>query len=410
MLAAKLINALGCGTATGPIMDINPRPHQAPSITLRPDAMKKFFDFEFEGPFIEKTLRNLECRVENHGGSYVVTPPSFRADLREEVDLYEELARFYGYNNLPARMPEVLTGRAWELPHLNLIRAAQDALAGMGLMEVYSYTFATPGELEAFESSAPGDPVAIANPLNVEEPFMRVSMVPGLVRTLRANLRKGQDQCAFFEVGKIYYRKDGAYGEDPRAGILLSCPDETSECGESTPMLMFRRLKGLVENLFQQLRGSGIRFKPCPLRGFEASGAAEIHWDGHKIGFMGQAALEDTKHPVWVADIALEPFLPVFQQPARYQAESAFPAVRLDLTVIHKSDFSWEDLVAAVRGAGLDFLEEIQFKYVYVKDGEVRTTLSLVFQSRERSLTQEEVNTRRERLVDHLERNHPLHI
>ena len=410
MMAAHLIKDLGCGTVKAPILDVHPNPYTPREILLRRDAMKTFFEFEFDRTFLADTFRALECKVQDRGEDLCVVPPSFRSDLREEVDLYEEAARFYGYNNLPARMPEVVTGRAWELPHLNLVRAAQDALAGMGLMEVYSYAFASPAELETFESSAPGDPVEIANPLNVEEPAMRVSMAPGLIRTLQANARKGQDQCALFEVGKVYYQKDGAYGEDLRAGILLSCPDGKSERGESPSMRMFRRLKGMLENLFQQLRGRGIRFKPCRLKGFAASGAAEIHLDGRRIGFMGQAAVEDLKHPAWVADIALEPFLPVFQQPVRYQAESNFPAVRLDLTVIHKSDFSWEDLVAAVRSAGLDFLEEIQFKYVYVKDGEVRTTLSLVFQTRERSLTQEEVNAQRGRLVDHLERLYPLHI
>jgi phenylalanyl-tRNA synthetase beta chain len=411
MLAARLIAELDCGRVKGPVLDVHPRPVRAPEILLRTDAMKRFFEFEFEKSFLLKTFRALEFGVEDRGDALRVVPPSFRADIREEVDLYEEAARFLGYNNLPSRMPAVTTGSVWELPHLRLVSTAQDLLAGAGLMEVYSYAFAVRTELEAFEPAVAGGPVEISNPLNAEESALRLSMVPGLLRTLAANTRKGQPRCALFEVGKVYAVKpDGSYAEELRAGVLLSGPRDLGENNEPRPYTFFH-LKGILEDVTGRLRGEGIRFAPdTAIRGFKANGAARLLMGERSIGVMGEVPQDETRYPVWAADIALEPFLPFFDRPPVYRAASAHPPIPIDLTVAHGAGMSWEVLEGAIRAAGLEFLEEVQFKYRYVTDAEIRTTVGLVFQSHDRSLTQEEVNAWRARLAEHLTRHHPVRI
>jgi phenylalanyl-tRNA synthetase beta chain len=411
MLAARLIRELGCGTVRGPVLDVHTQPCRKSEILLHPEAMKRFFEFEFEKSFLLKTFRALEFEVEDRGDALRVVPPSFRADIREEVDLYEEAARFHGYNNLPSRMPAVTTGDVWELPHLRLVSTAQDLLAGAGLLEVYSYAFATRAELEGFEPSVSGQPVEISNPLNAEEACLRMSMVPGLLRTLTSNARKGQNRCALFEVGKVYaLTPEGDYAEALRAGILLSGPREYGENNEPRPFAFFH-LKGILEDVLGRLRGEGIRYVPdAAIQGFKPNGAARILLDGRPIGIMGEVPQDETRFPAWAADISLEPFLLLFDRPPVYQAASAYPSIPMDLTVAHGADLSWEALEAAIRNAGLEFLEELQFKYRYVTGGEIRTTVGLVFQSRERSLTQEEVNAWRARLADHLTRHHPVHI
>ncbi len=409
MLAARLIRDLGCGAVAGPILDAHPRPHEAPVLTLRLPAMQRFFEFEFDRAFILKTLAALEFRVEDLGDTLRVIPPSFRADIREEVDLYEELARFHGYNNLPSHMPAVTTGKVWELPPLALVAAAQDHLAEAGLQEVYSYAFATRKELDTFEPTAPGEPAEIANPLNADEAWMRQSLVPGLVRTLEANLRKGSDRGAFFEVGKVYYRKGDGYGEDLRAGILLSGPREYGENSEPLPFT-FYHLKGVVEVLLERLRAGAVRFEPAAVRGFRPNGSARVIAQGRIVGVMGEAAVEDARFPAWCADLALEPFVDTFKVPPVFKPVAAFPPVRVDLTIAHDAGLAWESLEGAVREAGEPLLEGILYKYRFQATGEVRTTLTLVFQSRERSLTQEEVNAARGRIVAHLTARHPVRI
>ena len=409
MLAARLVRELGCGTVSGAILDLNPRPYRPPVLSLRPEAMNQFFDCVFDRGFILTTLRALEFEIEDVGDAFRVVPPSFRADIKEEVDLYEELARFHGYNNLPSRMPEITTGKVWELPPLALIGATQDILAEAGLQEVYSYTFATPKELASFEAAAPGAAVEIANPLNAEEACMRQSMVPGLVRTLEANLRKGSDRCALFEVGKVYYRMEEGYGEDLRAGLLLSGPREFGDDHQPRPFTFFH-LKGIVESCLSRLRAGSVRFEPASVRGFAPEGSARIHAEGRPVGVIGRAEVEDARFPVWCADLALEPFLGSFRNRPAFKPIPAFPPVRIDLTVAHGPEFSWEALETAIREAAVPLLDEVQFKYRFLAPGEIRTTLTLVFQSHERSLTQEEVNAARERLATHLAARHSLRI
>jgi phenylalanyl-tRNA synthetase beta chain len=409
MLAARLVRELGCGRVEGPILDLHPRPVRPHPLTLRTEALERFFECPFDRAFILRTLRALEFEVEEQGSDYRVVPPPFRADIREEVDLYEELARFYGYNNLPSRMPTITTGKVWELPHLALVSAAQDALVEAGLQEVYSYAFATRRELDAYEDQAPGEPAEIANPLNTEEAWMRRSMVPGLVRTLEANLRKGVERCAFFEVGKVYYRSGEGYGEDLRAGLLLSGPRDFGENREPRPFTFFH-LKGIVEVFLGRLRAVDAAFEPAAVRGFVPNSSARIFAGGAPIGVMGQAVVESARHPVWCADVALAPFLDTFRNPPVFRPVPTFPAVRLDLTVGHDAEFPWVVLERAVRGAGTPLLEEVLYKYRFQTPDEVRTTLTLVFQSHERSLTQEEVNAARERIVKHLTAHHPVRL
>lgn len=409
MLAARMVRELGCGRVEGSVLDIHPRPVRPPALTLRTEALDRFFEHVFDRAFILRTLRALEFEVEERGSDFRVVPPPFRADIREEVDLYEELARFHGYNHLPSRMPEITTGKVWEVPHLALVSAAQDALAEAGLQEVYSYAFATRRELDAYGSHAPGEPAEIANPLNAEEAWMRQSMVPGLVRTLEANLRKGGERCALFEVGKVYHRSGEGYGEDLRAGLLLSGPRDFGENREPRPFTFFH-LKGIVEVFLGRLRAADAAFEPAAVPGFLPNGSARILAGGAPVGVMGQVAVEDARHPVWCADLALAPFLGTFRNPPAFRPVPAFPAVRLDLTVGHDAGFPWAVLEAAVRGAGAPFLEEVLYKYRFQAPAEVRTTLTLVFQSHERSLTQEEVNAARERIAAHLTAHHPVRL
>jgi phenylalanyl-tRNA synthetase beta subunit len=113
---------------------------------------------------------------------------------------------------------------------------------------------------------------------------------------------------------------------------------------------------------------------------------------------------------VWCADLALEPFQGTFRNPPAFKPIGAFPPIRIDLTVAHDPGLPWAALEGAVRAAAEPLLEDVQFKYRFLAPGEIRTTLTLVFQSRERSLTQEEVNAARERLAAHLAVRHSVRI
>jgi phenylalanyl-tRNA synthetase beta chain len=161
------------------------------------------------------------CTVADAGaGAVVVTPPSWRPDLSTPVDLVEEVARLAGYDTIPSRLPAVPPGSGYTVRQRHGTSVSR-ALAGAGLVEVLSYPFVGERTLDGLGLAA-DDPrrraVRLANPLSEEEPWLRTTLLPGLLDALRRNGGRGFGDVALFEVGRVFLPRPGA-GPAPRPGV-----------------------------------------------------------------------------------------------------------------------------------------------------------------------------------------------
>lgn len=400
---AYLIEELKIGKCAHFIYDLYPEKINFPEISLSFKKLDEFFDLSFDPLWVKRVLKGLGFGIEEKDETLLVRVPSYRQDVKEEVDLFEEVGRFYGYDKLPLKLPSFQLGMGWELEEVSLIKKAQDLLAHFGLTETISYIYTKVEEIENFESFEEKKPPSLSNPLNSEEPYLRVSLIPGLLRTYKNNLSKNVKDVDIFEVGKVYSEEENKYKEYNFAAVLVS----GKRFFEKNSIWEFTHIKGIVEKFLLNLGASSLSFKPHFFKGFYENGSCIIEEKGKKIGIIGEVKIE-SPYPVWVSEIWIDPFRETFRKIPQLKPISQFPPIEIDMTIGHLKDLSFKELKEAIEGRNLPNLISIIFKDRFIKEERIFTTITLKFQSFERSLTQEEVNKVREELADYLLTHYPI--
>ncbi|OJX67149.1 MAG: phenylalanine--tRNA ligase subunit beta, partial [Micrococcales bacterium 73-13] len=231
-----LLVALAGGTADdafGGVLDEAAAPEP---IALPAGTVDGLVGADFTAEEIERTLREIGCAVAPNGAAagWLVTPPSWRPDLRMQADLAEEVARVVGYHRIPAVLPVAPPGRG--LTESQRVRRAISAsLAGSGLVEVLCYPFAAEADAERWTPGRPA--VRLANPIDGAAPFLRTSLWPGLVQAARRNRSRGLTDLALFELGRVFLPEPGAaYGSDALPGVAARpAPDVLAGLDASLP-------------------------------------------------------------------------------------------------------------------------------------------------------------------------------
>jgi phenylalanyl-tRNA synthetase beta chain len=214
--AAAMLTVLGGGTlvpgCTHASVDVPPV-----TVTMAPDYPDQVAGMAYGLDTVAGRLRQVGCEVSEDGPVLAVRPPSWRPDLTDPADLAEEVIRLEGYENIPVRMPRATAGRGLTAPQ-RLRRTIGRALAGAGLVEVISSPFSSAADADRMQLS-PDDPrraaVRLVNPIRDEEPLMRTTLVPGLLRVLGRNIGRGFADVALFETGLVFLKRPGATDRAP---------------------------------------------------------------------------------------------------------------------------------------------------------------------------------------------------
>jgi phenylalanyl-tRNA synthetase beta chain len=417
--AARLIVADCGGTVARGVLDERAAPPAPAGLALRLARLTAFLGMEIPADRVVEILRALGLSPERDGGAVRVTVPSWRVDLAAEEDLIEEVIRCEGYDRLPETLPAAFVPRtvprAAQVPD-----RARDLLAGMGLLECQTYSFASAAENAPFAAAAPGTPVVVENPLG--EPFttLRATPVIGLLQSARHNVRRGMKDLAFFEVGTAFgwngektsadeKTGDGRVLERERVGILLAGARSRHWSQTEGANSDFFEGAGIAAAL---MKGLGLGEPRVPFTFEEWSSSylapgrsALVRVGGASAGWVGVlepslAAAWDLTDPV-VADLDLG-VLAAALPPAETSVEppSKFPGSEVDLTVTHPLATSWAALESAVRGGAPAELVAVEAKGRYrgpgVPEGSIKTTMTLRFGSSRGSLAREDVNSWRD--------------
>jgi phenylalanyl-tRNA synthetase beta chain len=188
-----------------------------PPIDLRDGFISSLVGVDYSDAEIVSSLEKIGASVEAGAGVLIVTPPSWRPDLIDQATLAEEVARIVGYERIPSVLPVAPPGRGLTRSQ-RLRRSLSNALAAGGLTEIISYPFESRHQVDLFGAVAAGDVPAmkLANPLDAETPFLRTTLVPGMIEIARRNLSRGLTDLALFEVGVVFQPVAGVpYGSGP---------------------------------------------------------------------------------------------------------------------------------------------------------------------------------------------------
>jgi phenylalanyl-tRNA synthetase beta chain len=401
---AHLLARIGGGTLRPGLIEREGNGRPARSLVLRPARVSALLGVEVEKERQEAILGALGFGVREEKGGVRVDLPSWRLDVVGEADLAEEVARHYGLARIPPALPPAT--------RVGVLRRSQrrerqirGALTGVGLTEVINYAFVAGREAGA-------DPaVRLANPLTEVQDTLRTSLVmPGLVETLRTNLRLGRRDVAVFELGRVFLPEGDRPREQRRLAVLLSGQVQPRHWSVSARPFDLFDIKGLLELLFERLgeeAPSLDRGAPPPPFLHPGRGVV-LSQSGRAIGYAGalhpdvRQAFELKDEPV-VMELETEELLEAPPRVVRFHALDRFPAVQRDLSIVCDEVTPAAEIDARVRAAAGERLRSVSLLDRYtgnqVAAGKVSLTVSLRFQDPERTLTSEEVQAAVEGVV-----------
>ena len=403
--AAYLINQLAGGVVAQGEVDNYPQPLVEKTITLRPERVEHVLGIKVDTAVIKDILTSLQFKVQHDNGSLLVTVPTFRPDVGIEADLIEETARIYGYNNIPDTMIYGQTTQGKRNRRQQLMYDIKNILNGCGLTEVVTYGFVSPKVFDKMNlpaDSALRNALALQNPLSEEQSIMRTVPVPNLLEVLQRNHNRQVQNGAIFEIGKVYYPKQGQNLPDERFTLAMVFSGETEKSWSKSPEPMdFYFAKGVLETLFAEIGLKNARFVRFADPSFHPGRTAAIEADGKMIGVIGELhpnVLENYElpHRAVAVKIDLNDLMEIELEKPQYTQLPKFPAVERDLAVIIKKDIATDDMIAVINKASGKSLKQVQVFDVYqgsqVPEGYKSQAFSLFFQAGDRTLTDEEVS------------------
>lgn len=401
--ASELILNISGGQA-GPVIEVLDKKHfpGPKKITLRAARIERILGIQLPEDQIERFLQSLNLNAEPIVEGWEVSVPPYRFDLNIEVDLIEEIARLYGYTEMPAQALEasLVMQPACET-QLTLTRL-RHYLVDRGYHESISYSFVDP-KLAALFSLDPTHPaLALSNPISADLSVMRTSLWPGLVQAALFNLNRQQSGARFFEAGVCFFPGGQEVKHVPRIAGIATGPAVSAQWGLPKRNVDFFDVKGDLEGLFTfALRGkSDLVFAPGHHPALHPGRCASIQRAGKIIGYVGELHPElqqtlDITLPLYLFELDVEDVLPV-DLPA-YSAPSKYPSMRRDLAFVVRDSVSYHAIQEAVQTLAGDALHDLQLFDIYKGTGiaadQKSVALSLIFQLDSRTMTDEEVDS-----------------
>jgi phenylalanyl-tRNA synthetase beta chain len=400
-----LLQRCGPGRPLLGTIDVYPRPWKSGEVPLRWDRAQALLGCGLDPHRLVDVLRRLgfEPRQER-AGVYQVGVPSWRPDVTREVDLIEEVARHHGYDNIPSTLPQPSGAPPEREPGHVRRELLRDGLVAAGLLEAVPTSFISAGEDAAFRYRGEGEPLALENPLAERQGVMRGSLLPGLLDAAARNLARGVESVRLFEEGKRFWRD--AETREPGEAWTVACllhgprPGAGHWTGGGTAGTDFYDLRGALEGGLEAAGFAEVRFEPGEHPVLHPSEAAAVLLGDVPLGCAGRlhpdrAAAAGLPDPVYVAELDLEPLLAAASREVRGESPSRFPWADRDLSLFLPEGTTYRQVREAILSLEQGDLVSVEpldrYRGEGVPEGKLSLTVRLRYQSRARTLTQEEV-------------------
>ena len=422
--AAGLIQELAGGEVLRGEVDVYPYPFKPAKIYLRLRRIKDILGLEIEKSRIRTILKSLGLKVEkSETDLWRIQIPGFRRDLSLEIDIIEEIARHFGYNRIPAALPEMVIKPGQREFNYQVYEKVRDIISSIGFQEVVNFSFHSLKELENIRPGPEreeGAPIPLKNPLSEEQAVLRLSLAPGLLATLALNLNRGEDNIKIFEVGKIFFFKTSNEPEEKYSlGALVSGEARPHHWGGAAPEMDFYGLKGAVELLLERLGVDEVSFEPGAVSYLSPDSSSLILVGDKKVGWLGQVrsnilGLYDIKAKVFLFEICLDDFISSVRKAVHFKELPRFPASFRDISLIVPEGLPSSKLISAIKESGGEYLESVEVLDLYrgeqIPPGHLSLTYRLSFRLPQRTLTDEEVDDLQSRIISHLTTNFSIKL
>lgn len=402
--AFELVELLGAGEPVRTHIDLNYNEKQRNRIPFDPDWINKFLGTDISREEMCDTMKMLEIEVD---GDTCISP-SFRIDLERPADLAEEVARIYGYNNIPSTVIKGVANASLT-PKQKFRRTLENATVAVGCYGILTYSFISPKYFDKIALPADSSlrkTVVISNPLGEDTSVMRTTTLPSMLETLSLNYKNRNAAVALYEIGKEY---------------LPTAPDKLPEEPDRLTIGMygddadFFTLKGMVETILETAGLHDCTYKACgtdapfdEICALHPGRSAVIYAGETPIGYLGEVHPTVQKNydigtRTYVAKLLIDEMQPLAQTEITYQPLPKFPAITRDLSLVCADKVPVGDLQAAMKNAVGNILEQITLFDVYkgeqIAAGMKSVSFSIRMRSHEGTLTDEQADAAMKRVL-----------
>ncbi len=403
--ACELVELLGAGEVVDGVIDIvNSVPEQT-VLALRPDKINALLGTDVSVETMKDILRSLQFGVDGE----TISVPSWRSDVGHYSDLAEEVARFYGYNNIPCTLvsgESTLGGYSDE----QLLEQRLGALCrAAGYDEIITYSFISPAYYDKIRMPADSPERAsfkILNPLGEDTSIMRTTTLPSMLEILTRNYNFRNKEVRLYELGRTYHLggKDG-----------LAVEKKYLTLGAYGAKIDFFTVKGLIEAVMKDLRAENVRFEACTDNPSYHPGRCAAVWAGDAcVGVFGQihplaAANYGVDTELYCAELSLEKLLDSCGPDPVYTPLPKFPAVTRDIAVVCNKSVPVARLIDCIKKAGGKYLKDCTLFDIYtgshIADGMKSVAFSLTLRADDQTLTDEHAEETMKAVLEALERD-----
>ncbi len=402
--AAQLILQTAGGQVVEPSIDAYPNPAAPKEITLRVNKTDELLGISIPPAQQNDFLKRLGLESVGEGNWRI---PSYRVDLKREVDLIEEVTRLYGIDKIPSTTPRGATGtNSYDAIHDQLADARR-ILSGHGLNESQGQTLISDTSAKLVSSSAP----LLQNPLSSDMNVLRPSLLPGLLDALRHNVSRKNGDVALFEIGRVFTQTDGKIKEERRLAIALtgqrsgtfwSGPDRDAKFDVYD-------LKGILEDFLEEFGLRGQSYVRKPEAGSLFLEAAAVQLGKQPFGEFGQlspllAKRYDLRDATLLAELNLDLLLARRNPSRSFKSLPAFPSIRRDVAMLVPEITTHEAVLSAAKQAKPQNLESVELFDVFrgknIPAGQKSMAYAFTYRNVEKTLTDVEVNAAHDKLVE----------
>ena len=405
--ACQLIEELDAGDVVNGTVDVYPVKREPVRIPFEPDRINALLGTDISKEQMLEYYKPIELEYDEKTNEIVA--PTFRQDLFRTADLAEEVARFFGYDNIPTTLPrgEATTGK---LPfYLRIEAVARDIAEFCGFSQGMTYSFESPKVFDKLllpEDARERQAIVISNPLGEDFSIMRTTSLNGMLTSLATNYNRRNKNVRLYEMGNIYL---------PKSLPLTELPDERMQFtlgmyGDGD----FFSMKGVVEEFLDKI-GMHLKetYDPNAGKSFLHPGRqANIIYDGTVIGYLGEvhptvAATYGIGERAYVAVLDMPSIVPMATFDRKYEGIPKFPAVTRDLSMVVPKNVLVGQIEEVIAVRGGQILENYELFDIYegsqIKGGYKSVAYSLTFRAKDRTLTDTEISASMKKILNGLE-------
>ena len=401
--ACELIELLGCGEVVDGVIDVVPKPIEEKTVLLEPDKINSLLGTDIDKDSMKKILLDLGFTLDGD----VIHVPSWRGDVEHYSDIAEEVARFYGYNNIPTRFTGAISTCGGFTPVQQSERRVGELCRAMGLDEIITYSFISPSYYDKIRMPADSplrDSLRILNPLGEDTSIMRTTILPSMLEILTRNYNYRNKSAALYEIGRIYLKRADGLADEPKIVSM----------GAYGPEMNFFRIKGWVEELCSGLGIDKLHFAAERENQSYHPGRCAKVWCGETyIGILGQihpavAANYGVDAEMYCAELSFDALHSLRGGIPVYKPLPRFPAVTRDIAVVCGADIPVGDMVDHIMAEGGQYLKGCRIFDVYtghhIAEGKKSVAFSLTMRADDQTLTDDHAEETVKKVLAALER------